>query len=537
MRMDRNFKIGQLNIEEAGMLAGVLVVASLAAFPLLMLLLDTVQSFLAGNTDLLAFITPDARRMKLLVRSLGISSTVAACGMFTGILTASFLYSWKSKAGIAARYIILATAAVPPYVHALSWSSAINWFNSLLHEYGLMEIPLQGNGICIWVGMMTLLPMTTGLALVGLESVERGLIEAGCIFRSSGRVFCRIVLPLAAPSFLAGGAFAFLINLMDYTIPSLFQVNVYSLEIFAQYSADYDTAKAFLLSIPLLLAAIPAALLFQWSFRNAALPNTRGNREKTFEMEMPVLIILLQGLMLVVSLLQFTVPLISLIIITGNPLNLVNAFITSLSEIGFSMKLSVLTACIAVFFGALAASGMNRKGQIYKIRWIFILLPFTIPAPLIGIAITRGWNIVGTRGAGGSIWLPVIAGVIRFLPFAALIMIAVIKRLDPRLLEASRIQQRNPFQGLVKVYIPMVSKGLMAALCLVFILSMGELGATLVVTPPGSGTITMKIYNYMHYGASDEVGALCLIMLILSVIAGLGAFVALFHQKQGYKGK
>jgi iron(III) transport system permease protein len=326
-----------------------------------------------------------------------------------------------------------------------------------------------------------------------------------------------------------------LISLMDYTIPSLFQVNVYSLEIFAQYSADYDSSKAFLLSLPLLLSAIPAAMLFQWAFRNAALSNTRGDRKNSFKFEAPVFLVFLQGLALVISVLQFSVPVISLILSTGTPLKLVNAFLSSYHEIGFSILLSVLAATIAVFFGTMAASGMNRKGHIYKICWIFILLPFAIPAPLTGIALVKGWNIFGAYGARGTILLHVMAGVIRFLPFAALILLAIIKRLDPRLLEASRIQQKNTFHGLVKVYIPMLSKGLAAAGCLVFILTAGELGATMIVTPPGSGTITMKIYNYMHYGASDSVAALCLIMLVLSLIAGAAGFAALMHSEKGFK--
>ena len=83
------------------------------------------------------------------------------------------------------------------------------------------------------------------------------------------------------------------------------------------------------------------------------------------------------------------------------------------------------------------------------------------------------------------------------------------------------------------MYVPMLSKGLVAAVCLVFILVTGELGATLIVTPPGSGTITMKIYNYLHYGASETVAALCLIMLVLSIAAGTVAFAALIRGEKG----
>ena len=50
---------------------------------------------------------------------------------------------------------------------------------------------------------------------------------------------------------------------------------------------------------------------------------------------------------------------------------------------------------------------------------------------------------------------------------------------------------------------------------LVFTLSLGELGATLLVAPAGKGTLTMKIYNFLHYGATEAVSSLCLTMLFL----------------------
>jgi len=40
------------------------------------------------------------------------------------------------------------------------------------------------------------------------------------------------------------------------------------------------------------------------------------------------------------------------------------------------------------------------------------------------------------------------------------------------------------------------------------------------VVPPGQPTLTLRIYNYLHYGASDVVAGLCLAMLLLTLAAG-----------------
>jgi iron(III) transport system permease protein len=65
--------------------------------------------------------------------------------------------------------------------------------------------------------------------------------------------------------------------------------------------------------------------------------------------------------------------------------------------------------------------------------------------------------------------------------------------------------------------------GFVAAACVVFALAAGELGATLVVAPPGQATLTMRIYNYLHYGASQTVAGLCLIMASTALGAGVAA--------------
>jgi iron(III) transport system permease protein len=73
----------------------------------------------------------------------------------------------------------------------------------------------------------------------------------------------------------------------------------------------------------------------------------------------------------------------------------------------------------------------------------------------------------------------------------------------------------------LRVRVPLLLPGVMAACCVVFVLAMGELGATLIVAPPGHATLTMKIYNYLHYGASEAVAGLCLAMAAGALLTGL----------------
>ena len=67
----------------------------------------------------------------------------------------------------------------------------------------------------------------------------------------------------------------------------------------------------------------------------------------------------------------------------------------------------------------------------------------------------------------------------------------------------------------------MLMPGILAAAGIAFALTTGELGATLLVAPPGKATLTMRIYNFLHYGASDAVAGLCLMMTAITLATGV----------------
>jgi iron(III) transport system permease protein len=58
-----------------------------------------------------------------------------------------------------------------------------------------------------------------------------------------------------------------------------------------------------------------------------------------------------------------------------------------------------------------------------------------------------------------------------------------------------------------------------AAALIGFVLAVGEVSATLLVTPPGVTTISVRIFQLIHYGVDDRVAAIS-----LSIFGILGAF-------------
>ena len=120
-----------------------------------------------------------------------------------------------------------------------------------------------------------------------------------------------------------------------------------------------------------------------------------------------------------------------------------------------------------------------------------------------------------------------LAGMARFAPLAVIVLVAQLRRINPLLIDAARILQTSHWQIWRQIWLPMLAPGLLAAAGIVFALNLGELGATLLVAPPGQATLTIRIYNFLHYGASGTVAGLCLMMAAAILVAGAIAALTL----------
>jgi iron(III) transport system permease protein len=93
------------------------------------------------------------------------------------------------------------------------------------------------------------------------------------------------------------------------------------------------------------------------------------------------------------------------------------------------------------------------------------------------------------------------------------------RRIEQPLLDAVDLYQPSLLHGWW-LRLRLLAPALLAAVGVTAALAMGELGATIVVVPPGCATVSMKIYGYLHYGASQEVAGLCLLVAASTAVTG-----------------
>ncbi len=489
--------------------------------PLVAIPLDPTRTAVSSR-EVLRLLFPQGRRLTLLFRSLGLGAAVGLTAMMIGTLIVLKLWEWRRPPLSFLRWACLALVAIPPYIHALAWSEVMA--SSLGEATASRNI---GWVMSWWVQTMAFLPLATGLALLGIEALDPKLIAIGRVYRSDKICLRRLILPLAAPHLGAGAGLIFTLSILDYSIPSLFQLNTYSLDIFAEYSATASPLRALLISLPLLLVCLIIILLAQAPLRQAAAQS--GWRLPTWQTppHWPQWLSLLQIMALAIAMMQALIPLLALLSATQSATNFFTTVAQAHKEIAFTIKVSSAAAILAFPLALPVAHCLAIRRRSAAWWWPLAMFNLAIPPPLVGVGLISQWRQLAPNIVYGTWLMPMLVALNRYTPWAVLLIQAHLCRVDRSLFEAGQVFQPNRWLGWLYIRLPILSPALLSAAALTMALGAGELGGTLLVAPPGRATLAMRVYNYLHYGASEAVAGLCLALLLGTITAGLCASFAL----------
>lgn len=415
--------------------------------------------------------------------------TFAVALLGTGVALGAALGLWQAKpgAGRIMVWLIVALVAVPGTVTAAAWMA-------VLSRAGL---PTQGWIPTSLVQVLVLLPIAIGIVFVSLRALDGDILDAARCARSPARAIRDVVLPVVWPG--VGAAFCVLavLTISDFTVPSLFSTNVYALDIFAQFSGGSNPSGS---AWPLLVVSIPLALLIaRWAHRTIS---ATGRPAKPVALESGWQPFASFGL--AVFAIQVAVVIGSLIwqvgSIGGFGVIASHAQREAVSSLSIALLAAVATVALALPFAGELSGGV----------WALLVVAAALPASLVGIGTSAILNRFGDLGT--TMAAPVAGMVIRFLPISVIAIAAFASRVDRGPIEAAAVFMR-PSRFFVKAWVPLLGPSLVAAGCVVAALSLTELGATLILIPPGGNTLAIRLYNMLHYGASDEVAGLSLLMV------------------------
>lgn len=487
-----------------------------------LLLLLPVLGFLDGKA---AWGEPvwNERRLGLVWNSC-LLAFLSACGCTAlGVPAAAGIHNGRLR-NSGRRWFFLLLAPVPYYIYALTWMCLVRLVGSgdrrqlLAYMTGLLP--------CIIVNILTFLPMVTGLVLTAMEHCDRRSEEQARVYAPDHEVLLRIVLPSVWPSVCAAGILVFVLSVTDFSVPSLFQYQTYTLEIFSEYSRGCSLGQIGRLSLPLILPVLGLSQLALWGLRTVPAGSLPVGREG---LHLKGIWSLAGRLGVWMCVLQLTVPGAVFLWEIQDWKNIWDSIMLCSAELAVSAVIAALAALTALAAAGPAGVWMMRRGAGVK---ALAFLPMAVPSSLVGMGLLRAVNGSPVHWISQTVYFPALGCAVKYMPFAVLLFMARARRIPAEELELARVYARSEGEYVRRVLLPAYRPALWGAGALVFLLTLGEEGITLVLMPPGYETLAVKVYNYLHYGASELVSGFCLLTVLATAGMMLGTGMLIRGRKR-----
>lgn len=427
------------------------------------------------------------------------------------------------------RLLLVIPLVVPPYILALAWiylggSAGIVAQIAGRDMLSQWTYSLAGAVVVLGLSYYPLVMLATEAAA---RRVDGRLEEAALLVAPARRVVWRITLPLIAPSVAVAALVVFVLAISEFSVPALLRVRVYTTEVFTAFAAFYDFGAAASLAIPLLLVTLLAGILIKTIIGERLIVTRRGLhtgvRLLLGPWRVPVLIAIALVLILSVAL-----PMAALIIEAGGAKHVASTIGDSTQAIASSLVLAFFAATLAVALATLVGYWTARtRGRWRGLADLSFIILFAVPGTVIGVGLIGLWNRPGWPEAiYTSSLIIVIAYLARFVPVAAMIVAASVRQVPVSFEEAAEIGGASWPRILTRIVLPQILIGIGTAWVVVFIFAFGEIGATVLVAPPGESTLPIRIYTIVANTPSSTVAALALMQagIILAPLALLGAF-------------
>ena len=331
------------------------------------------------------------------------------------------------------------------------------------------------------------------------------------------RTWRRVVLPQLRSPLYGGGLLVTLYVVSDFGAVSLVRYNTLTLSVFHAYRSLFDRTVAAATSTVLIAVAVSFVAL-QAVLRS----RVRAVRREPTRPPAPVRLGraqgLAQGALVLFALATVGIPGGVVIgwglraIDVGKPLG------TVVSAMVHSLQVSLLAALAATVLALPVAFWTVRfPTRTSRTAERLCYSGYALPGLVVALALV----FFATRHAGflyQTLALLVVAYVVRFLPEALSATRSALSDVAPHFEEAARVLGRTPWSAWRRITLPMIAPGVSVGAGLVFLTTMKELPATIILRPTGFETLATRIWAAADEGIFSEAALPALMLLTVSVL-------------------
>ncbi|MGE5702290.1 MAG: ABC transporter permease, partial [Clostridia bacterium] len=182
---------------------------------------------------------------------------------------------------------------------------------------------------------------------------------------------------------------------------------------------------------------------------------------------------------------------------------------------------ALVSTILATMIGTLAAVGMYRyhfRGKTALDSMLY--LPIVIPEIVMGISMLA---LFAQLNVPLGFWTLVAAHITFSIPFVVFVVKARLDGFDKSIEEAAMDLGATPWQTFIKVTLPVIAPGVIAAALLAFTLSIDDVIISFFVAGPSSATLPLKIFSMVKFGVTPEINALSTLMLLVTLFIAIMA--------------
>ncbi|HEY1974787.1 MAG TPA: ABC transporter permease subunit [Pseudonocardia sp.] len=189
-----------------------------------------------------------------------------------------------------------------------------------------------------------------------------------------------------------------------------------------------------------------------------------------------------------------------------------------LASLLVSVQTAVLAGLASVIIGTWAALAASAApGPLRRLTLAICHLPIAVPSVVVGLGLLVAFNQPPLL-LGGTRWIVIMAHAVLVLAFTVSTVTAGLERLNPDYALAARSLGAGEPMVLLRVQLPLLLPSLAAAAGLAVALSMGELGATIMVYPPSWRTLPVTIFTLSDRGDAFLASASTIVLLAVTAL-------------------
>ena len=413
---------------------------------------------------------------------------------------------------------------IPTYVGGFLAISALGprgLVQGMLEPLGISRLPeiygLPGASATLILLSYPYVYLTVRAALMRMDpSLDE---SARLLGHGTTSTFFRLTIPQLRPAMISGSLLVALYTLSDFGAVSLMRYESFTWAIYQQYQAAFARTIAAVLALGLVgLAAVVLVIESLARGRSRYYRSSSGSERSQPVIELKRMRWPAAGLTWFVVLVALGLPTTVLGywlvngVSAGEPLLLL--WSAAWNAVSVSLLAAVTAALLAI---PVAAIAVRHPGLISTTVYRVSHTGYAMPGIVVALALVFFGSRLATP-VYQTVWLLVFAYVILFLPAALGAVRSSLAQISPRLEESARVLGRSQMRVMLSVTGPLMRSGLLMGGALVFLVTMKELPATLILGPLGFKTLATAVWSASEEAFFARAAAPALMLVLVSSI-------------------